>query len=156
MKSPLFGKMATHRTEIKSSDYPSPKVLGKIVESGKNRTQTMPNDDQKKIKLPRTAKGKKPQYFEDPTVDKLLSMVLTLMGELSVTRDRLDTVERLIEKNGLFKVDSIETYDIPEEVNQVRMERRSAYIARVLKCVQDELEALQSKDDSQSTEPPEE
>jgi len=116
----------------------------------------MPNDDQKKIKLPRTAKGKKPQYFEDPTVDKLLSMVLTLMGELSVTRDRLDTVERLIEKNGLFKVDSIETYDIPEEVNQVRMERRSAYIARVLKCVQDELEALQSKDDSQSTEPPEE
>ena len=116
----------------------------------------MPNDDQKKIKLPRTAKGKKPQYFEDPTVDKLLSMVLTLMGELSVTRDRLDTVEQLIEKNGLFKVDDIETYDIPEEVNHARMERRSAYIARVLKCVQDELEALQSKDEGQNTELPEE
>ena len=69
---------------------------------------TMADDDQKKIKLPRTAKGKKPQYFADPTVDKLLSMVLTLMGELSVTRDRLDTVERLIENNGLFKVDDIE------------------------------------------------
>ncbi len=116
----------------------------------------MPNDDQKKIKLPRTAKGKKPQYFSDPTIDKLLSMVLTLMGELSVTRDRLDTVERLIEKNGLFKVDDIESYDIPEEVNEIRMERRSAYIARVLKCVQDELEALQQQGGALNTELPEE
>jgi hypothetical protein len=116
----------------------------------------MPNDDDKKIKLPRTAKGKKPQYFSDPTVDKLLSMVLTLMGELSVTRDRLDTVERLIENNGLFKVDDIEGYDIPDDVNQARMERRSAYIARVLKSVQDELDSLQAKGDGKNTELPEE
>ena len=115
----------------------------------------MPNDDQKKIKLPRTAKGKKPQYFSDPTIDKLLSMVLTLMGELSVTRDRLDTVERLIEQNGLFKVDDIEGYDIPEDVNQVRMERRSAYIARVLKSVQDELDALQQQGDKNADLPEE-
>lgn len=112
----------------------------------------MPNDDQKKIKLPRTAKGKKPQYFSDPTVDKLLSMVLTLMGELSVTRDRLDTVERLIEKHGLFKVDDIEHYELPEDVNQVRTERRSAYIARVLKCVQDELDALQDQGTGKNVE----
>ena len=42
-------------------------------------------DDKKPVKLPRTAKGKKPIYF-DSTTDKLLSMVLTLMGELSVMR----------------------------------------------------------------------
>jgi hypothetical protein len=112
----------------------------------------MPNDDQKKIKLPRTAKGKKPQYFSDPTVDKLLSMVLTLMGELSVTRDRLDTVERLIEKHGLFKVDDIEHYEIPEDVDQIRTERRSTYIARVLKCVQDELDSLQDKGSGKNVE----
>lgn len=113
---------------------------------------TMSKDDQKKIKLPRTAKGKKPQYFNDPTVDKLLSMVLTLMGELSVTRDRLDTVERLVEKNGLFKIDDIEHYEIPDDVNQIRSERRSAYIARVLKSVQDELDALEQKGDGKNTE----
>jgi hypothetical protein len=98
----------------------------------------------KPIKLPRTAKGKKPIYF-DPTTDKLLSMVLTLMGELSVVRDRLDTVERLAEKKGVFKVDDIETYDIPDDVNKIRTERRAAYIARVLKCVQDELDQLQQQ-----------
>lgn len=112
----------------------------------------MPNDDQKEIKLPRTAKGKKPQYFADPTTDKLLSMVLTLMGELSVTRDRLDTVERLIENNGVFTVDDIEHYDIPDDVNAVRVERRSAYIARVLRTVQDERDALEAKGDGKNTE----
>lgn len=104
-----------------------------------------------KIKLPRTAKGKKPQYFADPTIDKLLSMVLALMGELSVTRDRLDTVENLIEKHGLFKIDEIENYEIPETVNQKRTERRSAYIARVLKTVQDELDALTQKDSGENS-----
>ena len=49
----------------------------------------MATDAKKPIKLPRTAKGKKPVYF-DPVTDKLLSMIMTLMGELSVVRDRLD------------------------------------------------------------------
>lgn len=113
----------------------------------------MAEAEKKPIKLPRTAKGKKPIYF-DPTTDKLLSMVLTLMGELSVVRDRLDTVERLAEKKGVFKVDDIENYDIPEDVNKVRMERRSAYIARVLKCVQDELDQLQQQGDGMNVEVP--
>jgi hypothetical protein len=105
----------------------------------------------KPIKLPRTAKGKKPIYFDSVT-DKLLSMVLTLMGELSVMRDRLDTVERLIEKHKLFKQDEIETFELSEEVNQIRTERRAAYIARVLKSVQDELESLQAQGDGMNTE----
>jgi len=113
----------------------------------------MAEAEKKPIKLPRTAKGKKPIYF-DPTTDKLLSMVLTLMGELSVVRDRLDTVERLAEKKGVFKVDDIETYDIPEDVNKIRMERRSAYIARVLKCVQDELDQLQQQGDGMNVDLP--
>lgn len=113
----------------------------------------MAEAEKKPIKLPRTAKGKKPIYF-DPTTDKLLSMVLTLMGELSVVRDRLDTVERLAEKKGVFKLDDIETYDIPEDVNKIRMERRSAYIARVLKCVQDELDQLQQQGDGMNVDLP--
>ncbi len=56
-------------------------------------TQTKPT----KVDLPkalRTAKGKKPQYFSDPAIDKLLSIVISMAGELSVTRERLDTVQR--------------------------------------------------------------
>jgi len=108
-------------------------------------------DDKKPVKLPRTAKGKKPVYF-DTTTDKLISMVMTLMGELSVMRDRLDTVERLAEQKGVFKLDDVENYQLTPEVNKIRAERRAAYIARVLKSVQDELDALQAKDDGMNVE----
>ena len=110
----------------------------------------MTDTNSEKIKLPRTAKGKKPQYFQDPSMDKMLSMILTLMGELSVTRDRLDTVERLIDKNDLFKVEDIEEYRLTDEINKIRTERRSAYIARVLKSVQDEIDQLQQKGESKN------
>jgi hypothetical protein len=110
-------------------------------------------DDKKPVKLPRTAKGKKPVYF-DSTTDKLLSMVLTLMGEVSVMRDRLDTVERLAAKKGVFALDDVENYELSEEVNKIRGERRAAYIARVLKSVQDELDALQQQGDGMNVEMP--
>ena len=108
-------------------------------------------DDKKPVKLPRTAKGKKPVYF-DSTTDKLISMVLTLMGEVSVMRDRLDTVERLAAKKGVFAIDDVETFEPDADVLKVRSERRAAYIARVLKSVQDELDALQAKDDGMNVE----
>ena len=109
----------------------------------------MPQSD--KVKLPRTAKGKKPVYFDSVT-DKLFSMVLTLMGELSVMRDRLDTVERLIETHKLFKQDDIEGFELTDEINAVRNERRAAYIARVLKTVHDELESLKAGDGGDNPE----
>ena len=48
--------------------------------------------------LPRIAKGKKPIYLDERAIDNLMAMVLTLTQELSVLRDRLDTIEQLIEK----------------------------------------------------------
>ena len=64
-------------------------------------TQTKPTkvDPPKAL---RTAKAKKPQYFSDPAIDKLLSIVISMAGELSVTRERLDTVQRLLEDKKVF------------------------------------------------------
>ncbi|MCG8442744.1 MAG: hypothetical protein MI723_13160, partial [Caulobacterales bacterium] len=39
-------------------------------------------------------------FFDDPTIDALIATITTLTGELSVVRERLDTVERLLERNG--------------------------------------------------------
>ncbi|CAN0496703.1 unnamed protein product, partial [Laminaria digitata] len=88
--------------------------------------------------MPRAAKGKRPQYFEDPAVDKLHLMVMALIEELSVTRDRLDTVERLIEKHGLFQVQEIEDYFPDLKADGERTGRRIAYIRRVTKGITDE------------------
>lgn len=93
------------------------------------------------MKIPRTAKGKTPVYF-DPTTDKLITMVTTLMGEVSVMRDRLDTVELLIEKHGLFEQGEIETFEITDPVHRERASRRAAFLSRMLRGVAEELQAL--------------
>ena len=59
-------------------------------------------------RLARVAKGRKPRYFADPATDKLLWMSLTLMEELSVTRDRLDVVERLLARKRLVSQTEID------------------------------------------------
>jgi len=100
----------------------------------------------KRAPMPRAAKGKRPQYFEDPAVDKLHLMVMALIEELSVMRDRLDTVERLIEKHGLFQVQEIEDFFPDLKADAERTGRRIAYIRRVMKGITDELENLHGRD----------
>ena len=50
-----------------------------------------------KTKLPRVAKGKKPKYLDDGSIDNLMAMIMTLTQEISVLRDRIDTLERILE-----------------------------------------------------------
>ena len=93
-------------------------------------------------RLPRIAKGKKPQYFSDPAIDKLLWMNLTLMEELSVTRDRLDTVERLLAKHRVMTAKEIESWQPDDRAAAERAARRSAYVDRMMRAVHSELEEL--------------
>jgi hypothetical protein len=97
------------------------------------------------VKLARTAKGKRPQYFADRATDKLLNMVINLLGELSVTRDRLDTVERLLEQHGVIPLAEIETYRPPRDAEGARDQRRAQLIQRVLRPVEKDLEETASQ-----------
>ncbi len=103
---------------------------------------------QEGIRLARIAKGKRPDYFADPATDKLLSMVMVLAQELAVTRDRLTTIERLIEENGLFEIAKIDNYTLSDDQVEQRSERHTAFISKLLRTVLSELEAL--KDDAHS------
>ena len=89
-------------------------------------------------KLLRTAKGKKPVYFDDVT-DKLLSMVVALVGEVSVLRDRLDTVEQLAARKGVLTSEEVDGYELSDDQHRQRGERRDAYLARVMKSLHDEI-----------------
>ncbi len=94
--------------------------------------------------LARTAKGKRPQYFHDPATDRLQSMLVALMAELSVTRDRLDTLERLIEKSGGPGRKLMEAFNASPEVEAERAASRAAYIARVMRPISHELDAMKA------------
>lgn len=98
------------------------------------------------VRIARVAKGKKPQYFSDPAIDKLLWMTLTLMEELSVTRDRLDAVEGLLEERRVLKAAEVDAYRPGPEAAQRRGKRRAEYVDRVLRAAQAELEELTGRD----------
>ena len=94
----------------------------------------------------RTPKGKRPQYFADPATDKLLTMVMTLAEELSVTRDRLDTVERLLAAGNIVSAEAIENFEADAEAAEQREQRRADFIARLLRALRAELEEATARD----------
>jgi uncharacterized protein YnzC (UPF0291/DUF896 family) len=95
-------------------------------------------------RIPRTAKGERPQNFSDPAIDTLLGVVISLVAELSVTRDRLETVERLLERSGVLSREAVEGYEISPAEKAERAVRRQEYLERVLRAVRAEFEGLES------------
>lgn len=94
------------------------------------------------------AKGKRPAYFDDPAIDRLLSIVMALAGEVAVTRERLDTVERLLDAKGAISRADIEAYRPDRDAGYERGLMHREFVARILRGVQQDMEALAE------TEPP--
>lgn len=87
--------------------------------------------------------GKRPYFFDDPAVERVLAVTMAVAQEVAVLRERLDTIERLLEKgNGHFSRADIDSYAPDPAAATERAEWSRMYIARVLRIVQQELEAL--------------
>ena len=89
------------------------------------------------------ARGKRPYFFADPDVERVLAITMAVAGELAVLRQRLDTIETLLETRGSITRADIEAFE-PEPAHA---ERRGAwyqeYLARILRIVQQEREAAE-------------
>lgn len=85
------------------------------------------------IKLPRRAKGKRPQFFNDPAIDQMMTFIIELATEVSVVYDRLDTMERLLDAKGTISRADVEAYRPDEKIEAERMTRRDAYLKRVFR-----------------------
>lgn len=93
------------------------------------------------IKLPRASKGKRPSFYKDPAVDRLFAVVTALTAEVSVLWDRVDTVERLLDRDGTVSRAQIEGYRPDDAVEAERTARRDAFIGRVFQVIHEEAEA---------------
>lgn len=96
------------------------------------------------VTLPRRSKGPKPQFFRDPALDHLMAMVIALTGELSVAIERHDTLERLLEKNGLLKRRDIEAFRPDEAIEAERFQTRDELIGRVFHILHEQAELAQT------------
>ena len=81
-------------------------------------------------------RGERPHFYDDPAIDQLFAMTVELHVQLSVTRDRLDTVERIIEQKGSVSQADIEAYEPTEDVGAARAARRHEDLANLFRAVQ--------------------
>ena len=91
--------------------------------------------------LKRKAKGERPYFFKDNNIDKLVSMIMGLAGETSVLMERLDTVEKLLEKKGVLTEDEIEMFNPSDAVIEARAKRREIFLSEILRIIEIELES---------------
>jgi hypothetical protein len=93
-------------------------------------------------------RGKRPYFFDDPAVERVLAITLAVAQEVAVMRERLDTVERLLEKHGGLTRAEIDAYEPDQASATERAEWSRMYVARVLRIVQQEIEALNASPDN--------
>ena len=91
----------------------------------------------------RKAKGKRPQFFALEESERLMGILMAVVEELAVTRERLDTVERLLEARGGLDRSEIEAFHPNTDAARERGLMHQEYIARVLRILQQEREALE-------------
>ena len=89
----------------------------------------------------------RPSYFADPDVDRMLANILAMAGEVSVTVERLDTLERVLTEKALLGSEELAAYEPDDGVIGERIAWHQAFVARILRVVEQELEATRARDD---------
>jgi hypothetical protein len=79
----------------------------------------------------RHAKGKRPQFYETNGLDQAMSMILVLANELSVLRDRLDSVERVSKAKGIDLAAEIEILTLDQAALEAREAWRQDFLRRL-------------------------
>lgn len=97
------------------------------------------------IELQKKARGERPRYFDDPAIDKTLSITLALAGEVAVLRDRIDSIERLLEAGQAVSRRAVDAYVPDAGVRADRDAWRERYLDTVLRIVHQEREELEKR-----------
>lgn len=89
-----------------------------------------------KLRLPRVAKGRRAQFYDDVAIDQLMAIVAALTAELSVAFERLATLERVLERRGGLDRAEIEAYEPGEGEAVERAADRESLIGRVFQVLE--------------------
>jgi hypothetical protein len=98
------------------------------------------------------ARGARPHYFENPDIDRLMTIVMSVAEEAVVTRERLDTIERLLEAKGTLSRADIEAYTPDEAADAERETMRQKAVERILRIVVEEPRILAADAETKAAE----
>lgn len=91
--------------------------------------------------IKRSSKGKQQAFFKDQATDKLLNSLLVLLSEHWTLRQRVMTLEKLLEKNNVFSPDDLETMQVDEQTNADFEAMRQKLLADVFASLEQEYTA---------------
>jgi hypothetical protein len=89
-----------------------------------------------------TPRGNRPQFSENPEVDRLMAMVMALTSEVAVLRERLDTFETLADEKGVVKQVEIENFEPHPDHEEKRQQWRHDFLDRVLYILRAEADEI--------------
>lgn len=98
------------------------------------------------IKLQQKARGARPNFSDDPSVDRLIAIVTALAGEVSVLHDQIDSVRRVLDQKGVITSEDLDAFVVDESVDAERDEWREMFLDNVFRIVHQEQEALAEGD----------
>ena len=80
-------------------------------------------------------------FFDDPTTDRLLAMVLSLGAETAALREELDTLRALLAEKTLVSAEDIAAYQPSSEAQAEQDRARERLVANLLFPLQQACEA---------------
>lgn len=99
------------------------------------------------LRLPRVPKGRRARFFAESGTDQLFGIVTALTAELSVAFERIETLERILEKHGALQRSEIESHQPDAAEAAARTVAREALIERVFQVLEDYAEPGRSRTD---------
>ncbi|PEQ11415.1 hypothetical protein B2G71_17855 [Novosphingobium sp. PC22D] len=98
----------------------------------------------------REARGKRPSFYEDSSLDQMMSMIMVLAGEVSVLADQLDSTQRVLANHGIDAAGEIAALKLDDAALEQREARRQAMLERMFYLVRKEAAECAAKETSES------
>ena len=98
------------------------------------------------------AKGKRPYFMDDPMAERALSVAMALAAELSVTQERLATLELLLKEKGILESNCFESYQPNKKELAARGLRQQAMLNRVMRLLRQDVEGIEKSKSEMSCE----
>lgn len=89
------------------------------------------------------SKGGRPYFLNSPEVERVLNITMAVATELAVARERIDTLERILEAKGILSRQDIENFEPNDSQAEERQLWHARYTARIMRIVQQEIQAVQ-------------
>jgi len=92
------------------------------------------------IKVKRSVKGRRPQFFDNAEIDKLHGMMLAMATEMAVLYQRIDTMERVAAKKGVILREELEGHVADAATESEREVWRQKFLDRLFYLYREELD----------------